>query len=95
MKAHLLRFSLLAFALTVLFMTVPAVSEQYWVTFDDHTRYMALGDSLTAGYGAHPATQGFAYQLYQSGVFDSINHTLLCNAAVPGRRCTRLSGASG
>ena len=44
---------------------------------------MALGDSLSAGYGAHPATQGFVYQLYQSGVIDNVNHTLFCNAGVP------------
>ena len=84
MKPNLLRASLLSLALTMLVMTVPSTSEQYWVTFDDHTRYLALGDSLTAGYAAHPATQGFAYQLYQSGVFDNVNHTLFCNAAVPG-----------
>ena len=67
-----------------LVMTVPAAWAQYWVSFDDHTRYLALGDSLTAGYAAHPATQGFVYQLYQSGVIDNVNHTLFCNMGVPG-----------
>lgn len=52
--------------------------------FDQHTRYMALGDSLSAGYGAVPATQGFVYLLYQSGVFDTVPNTLFANAAVPG-----------
>jgi lysophospholipase L1-like esterase len=45
---------------------------------------MALGDSLAAGYGAVPATQGYVYLLYQLGVFDSIERILFCNAGVPG-----------
>jgi lysophospholipase L1-like esterase len=52
--------------------------------FDQHTRYMALGDSLAAGYGAVPATQGYIYLLYQSGVFDTAPNTILSNAGVPG-----------
>ena len=52
--------------------------------FDQHTRYMALGDSLSAGYGAVPATQGFTYLLYQGGVFDTMPNTLFANAAVSG-----------
>lgn len=51
---------------------------------EQHSRYMALGDSLTAGYGAIPATQGYVYLLYQSGVFDTVPNTTLCNAGVPG-----------
>ena len=64
-------------------LNAPAAWAQYWVSFEDHTRYMALGDSLSAGYGAHPATQGFVYQLYQGGVIDNVNHTLFCNVGVP------------
>ncbi len=52
--------------------------------FDQHTRYMALGDSLAAGYGAVPATQGYVYLLYQNGSFDTVPNTLLSNAGVPG-----------
>ena len=50
----------------------------------DATRVMALGDSIAAGYKAMPTTSGYAYLLYQDGVFDRIPHTLFCNAAVPG-----------
>jgi lysophospholipase L1-like esterase len=64
--------------------TAPPAGAQYWISFADHTRYMALGDSLSAGYAAHPATQGFVYGLYQSGVIDNVNHTLFCDAGVPG-----------
>ncbi len=52
--------------------------------FADNTRYLAMGDSLSAGYGALPATQGFAYLLYKEGAFERRNDTLFANAAVPG-----------
>ncbi len=52
--------------------------------FQNDTRYMALGDSLVSGYGAIPATQGYVYLLYDSGVFGGITHTLLSDAGVPG-----------
>ena len=63
----------------------PAVvrAELPW-QFTGHTRYMALGDSIAAGYGALPATQGYVYLLYQDSVFDTVPNTLFCNAAVPG-----------
>src|SRR5512138_1599467 len=64
-------------------LTAPAAWAQYWVSFANDTRYMALGDSLSAGYGAHPATQGFVYGLYQSGVIDNVNNTLFCDIGVP------------
>jgi lysophospholipase L1-like esterase len=72
-------------ALAVLaFTAAPAVSAQPWTSFDDNTRYLALGDSLSAGYEAKPATQGFVYQLYQNGSIDGLNNLLFCNQAVPG-----------
>jgi len=49
----------------------------------EHTRYLALGDSLAAGYGAVPGTQGYVYLLYGGGIFDTVPNTLLSNAAVP------------
>ena len=52
--------------------------------FADNTRYMAMGDSLAAGYGAIPATQGYAYLLYQEGVFDTVANTLLSNVGLIG-----------
>ena len=62
----------------------PLAQAQDWVSFEDDTRYMALGDSVSAGYGAIPATQGFVYQLYQGGAIDRLNNTLFCAAAVTG-----------
>jgi lysophospholipase L1-like esterase len=64
-------------------MVAPAAADLPW-EFDNNTRYMALGDSLVAGYGAVPATQGYVYLLYKDGVFDTTTNTLLSNAGVPG-----------
>ncbi len=52
--------------------------------FADNTRVAALGDSLVAGVGAIPMTQGYAYLLYQQAVFDAVPNTLFTNAGVPG-----------
>jgi lysophospholipase L1-like esterase len=58
-------------------------AEQPW-TFSNDTRYLALGDSLAAGYGAVPTTQGYAYLLYQGGTYDTATNTIFADAAVPG-----------
>jgi lysophospholipase L1-like esterase len=50
----------------------------------DNTRYLAMGDSLTAGWGAMPATEGYAYVLYQQGAYDNMPDTTFANAAMPG-----------
>ncbi|MFC1681117.1 SGNH/GDSL hydrolase family protein [Pseudomonadota bacterium] len=60
-----------------------ASAELPW-QFEQHTRYMAMGDSLAAGYGATPATNGYAYLLYTGGAFDRVPNTLLSNVGVPG-----------
>jgi lysophospholipase L1-like esterase len=54
-----------------------------WVD-DGNTRYLALGDSIAAGFGAIPVTQGYPYLLYRGGVFDTISNMYFANAAVPG-----------
>jgi lysophospholipase L1-like esterase len=72
------------FALVLsLAMVAPAAADLPW-QFGNNTRYMALGDSLVAGYGAVPATQGYVYLLYKEGTFDKVTNTLLSNAGVPG-----------
>ena len=75
---HCIKLLVLALSL------MPLAQAQPWVSFQTHTRYMALGDSISAGYGAMPATQGFVYQLFQSGAIDKVNNTLFCAAGVPG-----------
>jgi len=54
------------------------------VNGDTATRYLALGDSLPAGYKVLPVTNAYPYLLYQTGAFDVVPHTLFANAAVPG-----------
>jgi len=71
------------FTAAALFLASGAQADLPW-QFADNTRYMAMGDSLAAGYGAIPATQGYAYRLYQDGTFDTITNTILANASVPG-----------
>lgn len=67
---------------------LPAVARADFPLLDNSTlsgtRYMALGDSLSAGYKALPATNGFVYLLYQEGAFDRVNNTLMTNIGVPG-----------
>jgi lysophospholipase L1-like esterase len=80
-----MKFRSISVILTILLLVtaMPAAAELPW-EFDEHTRFMALGDSLTAGYGAIPVTNGYAYRLYRSGVFDTLPNTIFANAAVPG-----------
>ncbi|MBI3471802.1 MAG: SGNH/GDSL hydrolase family protein [Candidatus Solibacter usitatus] len=67
----------------LLVVTALPLSAQYWTSFENNTRYLALGDSISASYGAKPVTQGFTHQLYQSGVFDNTNNLIFCSLAVP------------
>jgi lysophospholipase L1-like esterase len=60
-----------------------AHAESPW-TFSNNTRYLAMGDSLAAGYGAIPMTQGYAYLLYQGGTFDKVTNTIFADIGVPG-----------
>jgi lysophospholipase L1-like esterase len=75
--------ALRAAAAALVLVSAPVLAEVPW-TFSNNTRYLALGDSLAAGYGAVPATQGYAYLLYQGGAFDKAVNTIFADAAVPG-----------
>jgi lysophospholipase L1-like esterase len=75
------------FTASILFLlltTVPVLAQSPQQFADDATRYMALGDSIAAGYKAMPVTNGYTFLLYQGAVFDTIPHTLFNAAAVPG-----------
>jgi lysophospholipase L1-like esterase len=74
----------LALTLGVFFMNVNTSQAELPWQFGEHTRYMVMGDSLGSGYGAIPQTNGYAYQLYKTGVVDKVPHTLFCNASVIG-----------
>ena len=78
------RLNILLFTL-IIFLTNSVVfsAELPW-QFNQHTRFMVMGDSLGSGYGALPQTKGYAYQLYQSGRIAQLTKTLFCNASVIG-----------
>lgn len=78
-----MKFFITAVTLWLLLIAEPAAAHFPWQTHL-HTRYLALGDSLTAGFGATPTTNGYAYLLYRAGIFERIEHTIFCNAAIPG-----------
>jgi lysophospholipase L1-like esterase len=67
-----------------LLMGAPASAQSPQQSAADATRYMALGDSVAAGFRAMPTTKGYPYLLYMNGTFDRLPHTLFCMAAVPG-----------
>ncbi len=68
-----------------LVLAMPAASDaQQPSTLSDNTRMMAIGDSITAGMGAVPVTGGYAYLLYEQGIYDAMTNTAFANAAVPG-----------
>ncbi len=75
--------TLLAVPMIILISVTISSAELPW-QFSEHTRYMVLGDSLGAGYGAVPQTQGYAYRLYQGGTFDVASKTIFCNSSVVG-----------
>jgi lysophospholipase L1-like esterase len=78
-----IRKFLVAATAALLLVSSLAHAEIPW-TFSNNTRYLAMGDSLAAGEGAIPVTQGYAYLLYQGGTFDTITNTIFADAAVPG-----------
>jgi len=69
-------------AVALLALPALARAEHWWVDARSHTRYMALGDSIAAGRGAMPQTDGYVYLLYRSGAIDDFRDIHLSNAAV-------------
>lgn len=67
-----------------LLLLLPVLASAALPPVDARVRYMALGDSLAAGYKAMPAIKGYAYQLYLTEVFGLLTETVFDNASVPG-----------
>lgn len=67
-----------------LLLLLPILAAAALPPVEARVRYMALGDSLAAGYKAMPATKGYVYQLYLGEVFGRLTETVFANAAVPG-----------
>ena len=73
----------LAVCAFLLLISAIAHAAQPW-PLGNNTRYLAMGDSLSSGYGATPVTNGYAYLLYQQGVYDQMTNTSFADAAIPG-----------
>lgn len=64
------------------------------VNFQKTGYYVALGDSVAAGEGAMPvSTSGYAYQLYERGVFGTKQEMDFANIAIRGGRSWDLLNA--
>jgi len=68
----------------LLWLPAAAVAQSPQQLAADATRYMAMGDSIAAGFKAQPMTQGYTFRLYQRGVFDRVPHTLFNDIAAVG-----------
>jgi len=84
MKNSVRRWIVVVAAAAVVSAAVPAVAQTPPVNGDTATRYLALGDSLPAGYKVLPVTNAYPYVLYETGAFDIVPNMLFANAAVPG-----------
>jgi lysophospholipase L1-like esterase len=77
------RAASLAFvAIALLSLPALAPAESRREDAETETRYMAMGDSIAAGRGAMPQTEGYVYLLYRWGAIDDLRNTHLSNAAV-------------
>ena len=54
------------------------------INFEKTVYYLSMGDSAAAGEGALPVTHGFAYQLYDRGVFGRLQTMDFSNIAIKG-----------
>lgn len=54
------------------------------VNFEKSGYFLSIGDSVAAGEGALPVTQGFAYQLYHRGVFGRMQVMDFSNIGIKG-----------
>lgn len=64
--------------------TSSAFAQSPQVLDPDATRYLAMGDSIAAGYKLAPITQAYPFLLYQEGAFDRMPHTLFEDIAATG-----------
>jgi hypothetical protein len=76
-----------AFRIAVVLTTVlsPAIASAQ-INFPTDAYYVAMGDSVAAGEGALPVTNGYAYQLYEQGAFGRKQQIQFANVSVRGAR---------
>jgi hypothetical protein len=81
------RIALAGALLAVVIMAAP-ISGQ--IAFPKTGYFVGLGDSVAAGEGALPVTNGYVYQLYDHGVFGRKQEMAFANASVRGARSWEL-----
>jgi hypothetical protein len=81
------RLALLTAFVVALACPAPARAQ---ISFPLDAYYVALGDSVAAGTGALPATNGYVYRLYEGGVFGRKQEVAFSNAAVRAARTWEL-----
>ena len=69
-----------------LVISLAPAAAQAQINFEKTGYYAAMGDSVAAGEGAMPVTNGYAYRLYDHGTFGQKQATDFSNLAVRGAR---------
>jgi hypothetical protein len=80
------KLSLAAVGLVIL---SPALASAQ-INFPKTGYYVAMGDSVAAGEGAMPVTNGYAYRLYDQATFGLTQQTDFANGAIRGARSWEL-----
>lgn len=76
-------------AATLAMISLPALASAQ-VNFPKDLYYLAFGDSVAAGEGAMPVTNGYVYQLYEQGTFGQKQRMEFANSAIRGARSWEL-----
>lgn len=79
------RFLLPSFFLLLGALLIPAAANAQ-INFPKSSYYLAIGDSISAGEGAMPVTQGAIYRLYDQGVFGAKQDLDFSNIAIRAAR---------
>ncbi len=79
------RFPLTAFLSLLAALLMPAIANAQ-INFPKNGYYVAIGDSISAGEGAMPVTQGAVYRLYDQGVFGAKQNLDFSNIAIRAAR---------
>lgn len=81
-RMHVMR----QFKVLLLIVVLIPVSVSAQISFPKSGYYVGLGDSVAAGTGAMPTTNGYVYRLYESGVFGKTKDLEFSNAALRAAR---------
>lgn len=76
----------LSFTLSLLALVLAPAFAFAQVNFPKNSYYVGMGDSIAAGEGALPVTNGYVYRLYDEGVFGRKQQMDFSNVAVRGGR---------